>query len=100
MPLCMDRHDIGAATAEELADAHRLDLAVQDHHSCRAITYWHDESRGTAFCLIEAPSAAAVREMHAEAHGLIPNQVIEVDSATVAQFLGRLTDPEASKGEP
>ena len=100
MPLFMDRHDIGSATAEELAEAHHKDIGVQDHHSCRAITYWHDEARGTAFCLIEAPSPSAVREMHAEAHGLVPNQVIEVDPSTVAQFLGRLTDPDASEGEP
>jgi class 3 adenylate cyclase len=38
--------------------------------------------------------------MHSEAHGLMPNQVIEVDSGTVAQFLGRLTDPEPSLGKP
>ena len=100
MPLFMDRHDIGPATAEELAQAHQKDLEVQAHHACKAITYWHDESRGTAFCLIEAPSAAAVREMHSEAHGLIPSRVIEVDSSTVAQFLGRLTDPETSAREP
>ena len=100
MPLFMDRHDIRTATAEELAQAHQKDLEVQSHHSCKAITYWYDESRGTAFCLVEAPSAAAVREMHAEAHGLIPNQVIEVDPSSVAQFLGRLTDPEATEGEP
>ncbi len=100
MPLFMDRHDIGAATAEELAQAHQKDIAVQARHACRAITYWHDEARGTAFCLVEAPSAAAVREMHSEAHGLIPNQVMEVDPSTVAQFLGRLTDPETTEGEP
>ena len=50
MPLFMDRHDIGAATAEELAQAHHQDIAIQERHSCRAITYWHDEARGTAFC--------------------------------------------------
>ena len=99
MPLFMDRHDIGAATAEELAEAHKQDIAIQDRHNCRTITYWHDEARGTAFCLIEAPSAEAVRGMHSEAHGLLPNQIIEVDSSTVAQFLGRLTEPEVTDGE-
>lgn len=49
---------------------------------------------------MEAPSAAAVHEMHREAHGLIPNQVVEVDRATVSQFLGRVTDPDASESEP
>jgi len=93
MPLFMDRHDIRDATAEDVAAAHHQDLAVQGRHSCRALTYWYDESRGAAFCLVEAPSAAAVQEMHRDAHGLIPNQVIEVDPTSVAQFLGRVADP-------
>ena len=100
MPLFMDRHDIGSATAEEAAQAHHKDLEVQARHSCKAITYWYDESRGAAFCLVEAPSASAVREMHAEAHGLIPNQIIEVDASAVAQFLGRVTDPDTVKSRP
>jgi len=100
MPLFMDRHDISEATSEEVAQAHHKDLECQTRHHCKALTYWHDESRGMAFCLVEAPSATAVREMHQEAHGLIPNQIIEVDSSTVAQFLGRVTNPDDLKGDP
>ena len=47
MPLFMDRHDIRDATADAIAAAHQQDL--------------RDEQRGTAFCLIEAPTEAAVR---------------------------------------
>ena len=97
MPLYMDRHDIRGSTAKDVAQAHDSDLEIQDRHFCKALTYWYDEERGTAFCLIEAPSESAVREMHREAHGLIPNQIIEVDGSMVAQFLGRITDPEATK---
>ena len=100
MPLFMDRHDIRGSTAEDVAQAHQSDLEVQTRHFCKALTYWYDESSGTAFCLVEAPSAAAVREMHQEAHGLIPSQIMEVDASTVAQFLGRITDPEATNGQP
>ena len=99
MPLFMDRHDIRGSTAKDVAQAHERDLEIQDRHFCKALTYWYDEPRGTAFCLIEAPSESAVREMHREAHGLIPNQVIEVEGSTVTQFLGRITDPEASEGQ-
>jgi len=97
MPLLMDRHDISGATAADVAQAHSRDKEVQARHSCKALTYWYDEARGTAFCLVEAPSEIAVREMHREAHGLIPNQVIEVDASTVGQFLGKITDPEANE---
>jgi class 3 adenylate cyclase len=100
MPLFMDRHDIQGSTAEEAAQAHQSDLEVQARHHCRALTYWYDEPRGTAFCLVEAPSATSVRQMHQEAHGLIPNQVVEVDASTVSQFLGRITDPETPAGQP
>jgi class 3 adenylate cyclase len=100
MPLFMDRHNIQGATAEEVAQAHHSDLKIQHRHNCRALTYWYDESRGAAFCLIEAPSPAAVNNMHREAHGLIPNQIIEVDGSAVTQFLGRITDPEKNEAQP
>lgn len=100
MPLFMDRHYIRGATAEEVARAHQRDLEVQSRHACKALTYWYDEARGAAFCLVESPSANAVRQMHEEAHGLIPNQIMEVDAAMVAQFLGRITDPETAREEP
>ena len=92
MPLFMDRHDVRDATAEAVAAAHQQDLRVQAHHTCKTLTYWFDEKRGTAFCLIEAPTAAAVHAMHREAHGLIPNMIIEVQPSTVESFLGRITD--------
>src|SRR5918995_6393967 len=99
MPIFMDRHDVRDATAEAVAAAHQEDLRVQAHHSCKTLTYWYDEQRGTAFCLIEAPAAAAVRALPREAHGLIPNVIIEVDPSTVSNFLGRVTDPEGAAGE-
>jgi class 3 adenylate cyclase len=100
MPIFMDRHDVRDATAEAVAAAHQEDLRVQAQHACKSLTYWYDEQRGTAFCLIEAPTAAAVRALHREAHGLIPNVVIEVNPSTVSSFLGRVTDPEGAPGEP
>ncbi len=100
MPLFMDRHDIRNATAEAVAAAHQRDLIVQASHACKALTYWFDEDRGTAFCLIEGPTEAAVRAMHREAHGLIPNVVVEVDPAAVAGFLGRVTDPNDAVANP
>jgi class 3 adenylate cyclase len=100
MPLFMDRHDVRDATAESVAAAHQQDLRVQANHTCRAVTYWFDEQRGTAFCLIEAPNESAVRAMHREAHGLIPNVIVEVQPSTVAGFLGRVTDPDGAAANP
>ncbi len=100
MPIYMDRHDIRDATAEAVAEAHLEDLKLQSKFACSCITYWFDEHRGTVFCLIEAPTEAAVRELHRASHGLIPNQIIEVDPSTVGGFLGRVTDPDDAAAEP
>lgn len=96
MPLYMDRHDIRDATLEQVTQAHLNDIEVQARHHCKMLTFWYDEARGVAFCLVEAPSSTSVSNMHKEAHGLIPNQIIEVDSSTVTQFLGRAIDPEGT----
>jgi AraC-like DNA-binding protein len=96
MPIFMDRHDVPGITAMDVAEAHRQDLKIQDRYGCRALTYWFDEKRGTAFCLVEAPQKEAVEKMHDEAHGLIPRNIIEVDGHVVEAFLGRITDPETA----
>jgi len=94
MPIYMDRHDIQGITAEEVAAVHQQDLKIQHRFECRALTYWFDEERGTAFCLIEAPERDAVVEMHREAHGQVPSRIIEVENQLVESFLGRIADPD------
>ena len=88
MPLFMDRHDIDGVTPQILADAHQKDLAVQGKHGVKYHNYWCDYSRGCVFCLVEAPTKQAAVEVHREAHGLLPNEIIEVDPATVKAFFG------------
>lgn len=73
MPIFMDSHDILDTTSGAFAAAHQEDLKVQSEHACHMLTYWFDENRATAFCLVEAPTAEAVQKMHCEAHGLVPN---------------------------
>jgi AraC-like DNA-binding protein len=94
----MDRHDVSeAVTAEIVAHIHQEDLKIQDHFGCRGLTYWFDEKRKTAFCLIEAPDKKSIQEMHNQAHGEVPHQLIEVDSQIVESFLGRIEDPVKAK---
>ena len=97
MPIFMDRHDIPEATAEKVAEAHQKDLAIQQKFNCRALTYWFDDERGMAFCLIEAPDRQSVQDLHDYAHGLIPNEIIEVEPTVVESFLGRIEDPDDAK---
>jgi len=93
MPVYMDRHYIEGATRHAVAGAHEKDLALQDKYDVKFLTYWFDELRCTAFCLIEAPDRETIERAHAEAHGLVPNEVLEVDPAVVDAFLGRIKDP-------
>lgn len=95
----MDRHDVSAeVTAENVAHLHQEDLKVQDEFNCRGLTYWFDEQRKTAFCLVEAPNAESVYRMHAHAHGEVPHSIIEVDANLVESFLGRIEDPMGLEG--
>ena len=93
MPVYMDRHYIEGATQHAVADAHQKDLALQDKYNVKFLTYWFDEARCTAFCLIEAPNRNTIEQAHNEAHGSVPNEVLEVDPAVVDAFLGRIKDP-------
>ena len=95
MPIYMDRHEVPEeATPEALAKIHQEDLKIEREFNCRGFTYWYDNERKHAFCLIEAPNKQAIIDMHNQAHGDIPNMIIEVDPNIVNSFLGRITDPE------
>jgi hypothetical protein len=76
--LFMDVHNLGSVTAEAVAEAHQKDLAVQDEFGVNFVRYWVDEENGKVYCLAEADDAQAVSAAHAEAHGLIPDEVNEV----------------------
>ena len=98
MPIYMDRHDVSdEVTAEHVAQLHQEDLKVEHKFNCRGLTYWFDENRKTAFCLIEAPNKQALQDMHNQAHGELPHSIIEVDESIVESFLGRIEDPAKSK---
>ena len=94
MPIYMDVHIVPGVKAKNVAEAHRKDLLHQEEYGCNCMTYWIDEGRESIFCLIEAPTKEAVEEMHRNAHGLVPNKVIEVSNNVVESFLGRIYDPE------
>jgi class 3 adenylate cyclase len=93
MPIYMDRHNTEGLTREDIVASHVKDLAIQGRYGVRFITYWHDEVTSKAFCLVEAPNKDAIQKVHDEAHGGIPNEIIEVEPAVVEAFLGRVTDP-------
>ena len=88
MPLFLDRHDAPGATAAQIAEAHKLDLAVQDDYGVRYVTYWFDDSEGTVFCLAEGPNRESLETVHRESHGLLANNIIEIGEGPINAFLG------------
>jgi len=79
MPLYMDVHSqLYGATADAIAKAHQRDREVQEKHGVRYLRYWLNEEWGRLFCLLEAPSKEAATSVHAEAHGLVANEIWEV----------------------
>src|SRR5271154_2385949 len=96
----MDRHDLRGMTADDVAEAHRRDVDIQDRHGVKYMAYWFDEGSGAAFCLVHAPDPATAERVHREAHGEIANAIIPVDLAAVEAFLGRIGDPRAAPGTP
>ena len=94
MPLFMDRHDIPGITAEEVAQAHVVDLAVAPKYGVQFLTYWFDADAGAAFCLAKAASLADLAAVHREGHGLIPNVIIPVVEDNV------LSSSERSRSRP
>ena len=83
MPLYLDIHQhIEGLTEDAVAGAHARDLEVQKKYSVIYRQYWFDETTGIVFCLVEAPSREAAIAVHREAHGLVADEVIEVQEGS------------------
>jgi len=80
MPLFMDVHQKlpEGATAEDVAKAHAADVATEDKYVVNYKSYWVDEGSGKVFCLVEAPDKETAATVHREAHGLVADEIFEV----------------------
>lgn len=79
MPLYLDVHTIdGGVCADDVAAAHAADMQTQCKYDVRYLRYWVDESNGKVFCLVEAPSPEAAATVHREAHGLVADEIYQV----------------------
>jgi hypothetical protein len=79
MPLYMDIHTIdGGVSVDDVVKAHQADLQTQGPHDVSYLRYWVDERKGKIFCLAEAPSAEAANTVHRDAHGLVADEIYQV----------------------
>jgi class 3 adenylate cyclase len=89
MPLYMDIHNLDdGTTAEDVAKAHAKDMEVQQKYGVKYGKYWVNESGKKVFCLAHAPNAEAAEQVHREAHGMMPEKIIEVQAELAEGFLG------------
>ena len=80
MSLFMDIHkDVEGLTVDAVIGAHEKDLEAQEKHGVKYLKYWFNEDSGNIFCLVEAPSKEAAAAVHREAHGLVADEIIEVN---------------------
>jgi len=83
MPLYMDQHEhVEGLTAEAVAGAHEKDLEIQKQYGVKYHRYWFNEQAGAVFCLVEAPSKEAAEAVHREAHGLVADEITEVEEGS------------------
>jgi hypothetical protein len=69
---------VDGLTAEAVEGARAKGLETQAKYGVKYLKYWFDEGTGKVFCLIEAPSKEAAVAVHREAHGLVADELIEV----------------------
>jgi Protein of unknown function (DUF4242) len=83
MSLYMDHHKkIEGLTAEAVAGAHQRDLETQGKYGAEILKYWFNEENGEVFCLFDASSAEAAEAVHREAHGLLADEIVEVEEGS------------------
>ena len=88
--LFIDVHHVapGTITNADVAAAHAKDLAVEKKYGVEFIKYWVDTARGAIYCLSSAKDSVSVIKTHAEAHGLLPENVYPVTAGTEAVLNG------------
>lgn len=78
--LFLDVHELEKVSLADVAAAHQKDLATEGKYGVDFKAYWVDEKAGKVYCLAEAPSAEAMKNVHKEAHGLVPKTVMQVSA--------------------
>ena len=89
--LYIDVHQLapGKVKYEDVANAHAKDLAVEKKYGVEFLKYWVNEDKGLVYCLSYSSDTQSIRKTHAEAHGLLPENIYQVTSGEEAALMGQ-----------
>jgi AraC-like DNA-binding protein len=87
MPLYIDLHIDNKLTPELIQQCHIADKAIQDKYGVRYLQVLLNQPQGYLFCLVEGPDKEACARVHAEAHGSIACNILEITSSDVGALL-------------
>jgi hypothetical protein len=84
LPVFMDLHDSlpEGVTAGDIAQAHAADLRIQDRYGVKNDKVLGRSQGRQVLRLVEGPSAEAANRVHREAHGLVADQLYEVQESS------------------
>lgn len=83
----IDVHELNSKVKfEDVAEAHKKDLATQQKYGVDFIKFWVDENKGLVYCLSSSKDSNSVVKTHADAHGLLPAHVYEVTDGRAAEI--------------
>lgn len=85
----IDEHDLGAGNVQftKVAAAHEKDLATQGKYNVKFLRFFVNEKAGKVYCLSQARDAHSIFMTHKEAHGLVPDHIMEVSKGEEASLL-------------
>jgi hypothetical protein len=88
--LYIDVHHLppGKVTYQGVAEAHAKDLATERKYGVEFLKFWVDEEKGLVYCLSSAPDSNDIRKTHAEAHGMLPDNIYIVTDGQAAKLKG------------
>jgi hypothetical protein len=79
----------GKVAAKDVETAHQKDLAVEKKYKVTILKYWFDEAKGDVYCLSSSENTESIRNTHAEAHGLLPEEFYKVSEGQEAVMKGK-----------
>jgi hypothetical protein len=79
MPLFIDMYNLPGITEDSVGQACEKIREVEGKYDINLMHTCFDQSTGKGFCLYEAPNTQASDQARREAHGLVPDEVFQVE---------------------